>query len=442
MKSVKIVLIFSLFFLYSYKNYSQVAIGLDSANASAALEIGSFDKGLLIPRMTTLLRDNIQNPANGLIIYNIEENQIQINVGTSLNPNWVGLINNDKGSISNINSSNIKLDGDIVNKTVEINTKYWSLGEGWENPIVNGVLNKNSDGIGTATPLGNSNIISGRTYKVTITVTSQSSSYFTFSIGGSAANKTLIGPGVFIESITAINSSKLVITPTGTTGRISISSVLIEEVTPGTGNLNVDGNLDVYGKAIFRNSRVLIGADSDQGNANLVVIGGGDISNANTSIEVVASRGGGRGFMRAIGGNFVDFGTTNNVSLRFFTNNVEKFRLDRSGNFGFGTQTPKNMVDIKGGLVVGNNYAGVFTSPNNSLLVEGKIGIGTSVPNSNAILDITSTTNGVLLPRMTKLQRDNIQNPTIGLEIYQIDEIPGKRTFNGVNWIRYQELID
>jgi hypothetical protein len=47
-----------------------------------------------------------------------------------------------------------------------------------------------------------------------------------------------------------------------------------------------------------------------------------------------------------------------------------------------------------------------------------QVGIGTVTPASSAMLDIESTTKGVLMPRMTTAQRDNILLPVEGLQIY------------------------
>jgi hypothetical protein len=47
-----------------------------------------------------------------------------------------------------------------------------------------------------------------------------------------------------------------------------------------------------------------------------------------------------------------------------------------------------------------------------------QVGIGTSSPNSNALLDLNSTTKGLLLPRLTIAQRNAIASPTEGLVIY------------------------
>lgn len=46
------------------------------------------------------------------------------------------------------------------------------------------------------------------------------------------------------------------------------------------------------------------------------------------------------------------------------------------------------------------------------------VGIGTTTPNSSALLDITSTTKGLLMPRMTTAQRNAIVSPADGLLIY------------------------
>ena len=73
--------------------------------------------------------------------------------------------------------------------------------------------------------------------------------------------------------------------------------------------------------------------------------------------------------------------------------------------------------------------------------VKGVTAIGTTTPSASAALEISSTTKGVLLPRMTKVQRDLIVK-VAGLMIYQTDGTPGLRVCNGTNWIRYTETID
>ena len=55
-----------------------------------------------------------------------------------------------------------------------------------------------------------------------------------------------------------------------------------------------------------------------------------------------------------------------------------------------------------------------------------QIGINNETPDASAALDITSTTGGVLVPRMTAAQRDAITTPSQGLIIYCTDCASGE----------------
>ena len=64
----------------------------------------------------------------------------------------------------------------------------------------------------------------------------------------------------------------------------------------------------------------------------------------------------------------------------------------------------------------------------------GAAGIGTLTPDASSLLDVTSTTKGVLVPRMTKTQRDAIASPATGLLIYQTNTTPGFYYYDGTKW--------
>jgi len=53
-----------------------------------------------------------------------------------------------------------------------------------------------------------------------------------------------------------------------------------------------------------------------------------------------------------------------------------------------------------------------------------QVGIGTTTPNASAALDVTSTTQGFLPPRMTKAQLEAIASPVEGLMVYCTDCVP------------------
>ena len=62
--------------LIATMNYAQIAINNDNSNpdASSILDIKSSDKGMLIPRMSAIQRDNITTPATGLMVYVNDDN--------------------------------------------------------------------------------------------------------------------------------------------------------------------------------------------------------------------------------------------------------------------------------------------------------------------------------------------------------------------------------
>jgi len=66
-----------------------------------------------------------------------------------------------------------------------------------------------------------------------------------------------------------------------------------------------------------------------------------------------------------------------------------------------------------------------------------QVGIGTTTPDASSQLDITSTTSGILIPRMTQVQRDAIASPATGLLIYQTDNTPSFYYYDGAIWTTF-----
>jgi len=65
-----------------------------------------------------------------------------------------------------------------------------------------------------------------------------------------------------------------------------------------------------------------------------------------------------------------------------------------------------------------------------------QVGIGTTTPNASAALDITSTTSGLLPPRMTEAQRNVISTPAAGLMVYCTNCGTGEpQYYNGTSWV-------
>ncbi len=105
MKIISGLLVAGLFsFFLPRQAYSQgVAInaGAQPADPSAQLDISSQQKGLLIPRLTQTERGNITLPAKALLIYNLTNQQFEVNTGTPAQPAWEAIVTFQSGNLQN-----------------------------------------------------------------------------------------------------------------------------------------------------------------------------------------------------------------------------------------------------------------------------------------------------------------------------------------------------
>ena len=62
------------------------------------------------------------------------------------------------------------------------------------------------------------------------------------------------------------------------------------------------------------------------------------------------------------------------------------------------------------------------------------VGLGTTTPDTSAILELKSINKGLLIPRLTQVERTNIIAPAQGLIIYQTDNDTGFHFFKGSRW--------
>ena len=189
-------------------------------------------------------------------------------------------------------------------------------------------------------------------------------------------------------------------------------------------NLNINkGNLISTDIVISGGSNAVLGTGTSlniyKGNltettSSVLTITGGtnSVIGTGTGIQVNQSGASQSGYLSSNDWNNFN----NKVSSQWVANGL-KLYYDQ-GNVGLGTLNPNNKLDISGSAAIGSSYAGVSTSPDNGLLVEGKVGVGTPTPDASAVVEFSSTTNGFLPPRMTKSNRDAITSPAEGLIIF------------------------
>lgn len=105
--------------------------------------------------------------------------------------------------------------------------------------------------------------------------------------------------------------------------------------------------------------------------------------------------------------------------------NANTTRTWLGGSLTLGTQVaPAARLHVVGAGATAATFTAQFhnsaTGGNNALMIrdDGIVALGTNAPNASAALDVTSTTRGVLFPRMTTTQRNAIATPADGLVIY------------------------
>ncbi len=67
-------------------------------------------------------------------------------------------------------------------------------------------------------------------------------------------------------------------------------------------------------------------------------------------------------------------------------------------------------------------------------IAQKNVGIGTKEPHNSAVLEISSNSQGVLVPRLNEKQRVEIAQPAKGLLVFQMDQKSGFYFFDGNKW--------
>lgn len=193
---------------------------------------------------------------DGIMCYDTDDDKLYIGNGTAATEimnatggTFTGDVNIGSASAGKNLSLYATLGSELAPALTEGN---WTIGAGWQNPIVGPGLIKNADGTGTQTPSAATTIVVGTTYKVVITLSALTVGSASYTIGG-ITGTSLIAATTYTDYITAKTTGKLIITPTSTS-RFTISAISIKALTNATGDLTVDGNLTVNSPITFNSA--------------------------------------------------------------------------------------------------------------------------------------------------------------------------------------------
>ena len=229
-----------------------------------------------------------------------------------------------------------------------------------------------------------------------------------------------------------------------------------------TGVIVSNGGFQTAATSIFSSNRVFI-------SSGLTSSTNGSIYTSNTrSLELVADATAGRGMIIQTGTGAVGIGTTSPLSTVHVVGakstlnsnaafNTLGINVDDSSALAVGAgggftlranggssqlaiaaidafKESATVSDFRGSLrfFTGSNATGY---PNEVMRINssGAIGVGTTTPAVSAILDLSSTTRGFLLPSLSTVQRDAVASVTTGLQIYN-PTTNSVNTHNGINW--------
>jgi hypothetical protein len=483
--SRQILFIVGLFFLVHL--FAQTGIGTTTPNASAKLDVYSTNKGFLPPRVS--LTDaydvtTIPSPATGLLIYCKGDAGLAAGYYFFNGTAWATIAT--AGGSGSFASSYLR--------GSRSTTQSIAVGG-----IVTFSNIDNSAGadISLNTSTGKITLAPGNTYRLRgavpnfsggqrpafvwyneTTTSNIGSATYAYNPGDAAAYGAFGAPAesIITPTVSTVLSFRL------------LSSLSSGNVTAG-GNIDfttagsypwfdiqvISGNAPVTGQSVDYVSVGSINLTGVGGNQDLIFSSnfGGNIPYNSTTGFFTLSANKTYLFQTQVrvntasaNGNYIEYGFVDGISNTLLVNGTETITSSTTSTAGYGSNPVINFVytpisnqtvklrttsGTRGTQSVVSGTANITQigssaiinpwtlSGTNSYNTLGNVGIGTSSPNTSAILDVSSSSKGILIPRMTASQKNAISSPTIGLLIFQTDAPTDFYYYNGSSWISLTE---
>jgi hypothetical protein len=413
----------------------RLGIGTNAPNASSILDLTSTTQGLGLPSMTTTQQNAIATPRTGLQIYNSTLLTPQFYNGSVWTGGW-----NKRGNAGTTAGTDFigTTDGaDLVFKVANV-TSGWLNSGNWNTSFGYNAIQ--------TTATGDRNTAIGHTALNALT-----SGRFNTAIGHNSMRLMATG----IEN-TALGYNALQ-SATSAGGNVAIGSRTLESST-GSNNTAVGyrsmlstttgGSNSSYGYqagySISTGSNnacfgfAALASNSTSGSNSAF----GDQSLNKTTGAQNTGIGQGAAYYSTTGNNNTSVGNNASFNLTTGANNTTlgtfagRYLYASSNNvylgYGAGDNFQHNAGD-KNLLVGYNAFPAVYAGSNQLNLgnvlwgsgcsgtgqtAAGSLSVGVTAPDASALLDLTSTTKGLLLPRMTTTQINAIATPAAGLTVY------------------------
>ena len=466
-----------------------------SVRNDGLVEVSSTSQGFLPPRMTTAQRDAIANPQIGSVIFNTTASRLQVykEVINSVNTQF-GNTTISSGATCLVSSGNMWFRPTVTGTITQIELYAHGAGE------VASIAIKSNSSCNSPTLLGTSNtitmasgwntwafatpvsVVANTTYFITSDNANNCLGVRWANSGDDVTTGTVNDPMPGCSLSGSDPASRITVSHTTTTGAwadLGDGSVTSVGLTTPTG-LSVSGSpiTSTGTLALTMTSGYSIPTTSSQTNWDAAYndkINGATISGTTSKMLTLTKQGGG-----TITTTFTDdnsdavssvFGRTGAIIAT--TGDYTTAKVTESGNLYFTDERARSSISVTnigtGGAATYSATTGVInipqyqeaitnpvtgtgtagrvaywagtssqTSSNNFVWdnTNTRLGVGTASPHVSSIVEMNSTTQGFLPPRMTYSQRNAILAPEQGLVVYctNCGYYGELQVFNGSAW--------
>ena len=453
--------IISILFLFTCLNVqAQTGIGTTTPNASAKLDVYATNKGFLPPRVTlTSISDatTITSPAEGLLVYNLGSVGLQAGYYYWNGANWATIATASSAGNGVTASDMVKLYDGVgnaatINSTgasfsVTTSGKYlfdfstsatcggctltlnFQVRDGANsNAVIASDMQTSYNNNIHAEYNGKveANLIAGRSYNVLVTASS----------GGIYNNDYT---RVYMKQV----SGNLPVT--GQTVDYAMASLSANQSITGVSNIQFNtiqgagislnnGGFNLMANKTYKLEGAVGGSSTGYiyyawVDASNTVISGGSIGSIMKSGNVYSDGPQDKAIA------YYTPSTNTTVYLRVLTNLGTTVAYPAVATPSY-SSTWASISQIGSSAIV-NPWV---LSGNDVYNTTGEVGIGTATPAASALLDLTSTSKGMLVPRMTAAQKNAIASPSTGLLLFQTDAPIGFYYYTGANWLNISNL--
>ena len=418
--------------------------------SSAILDLNSVTQGFLAPRMDTVERDAIVLPANGLIIYNTDLNQIQLWNGGAwvavgggnlqqtydTGPDGVIELANALGKISITDDTVTPLGGTLFDILDTGLTEIFGVDANGvratradvDNIRIDGNTISSTDANGDITLDANGTGVINASDDLIVFGAIDTDSDRDLTIGGSITTQTLtLGGGV--NSLTVI-SGDLQVDGTTTTVNSTTLDVAAAKVNTNVGGNQASANAGDSGIEINMTDATNAGLAYDSSLNSRFKIG-----EVGAYEEVITDDHTQTMTNKIVG---LEDGAVGGPSLNFDSSATTGLFSDAANTIGVSSNSTE-ILELDGTSI----DATVPLNTSSSSTIQGKLLTGSAGPiDASAQFEVVSTIDGSIpCPKMTEVQRDAVVAPVNGLCIFNTDTAK-LNVYDGTDWVSAGGGID